>query len=60
MLAAELARQLTGIALDAPVAEEPLSPVGLRLGEINALFDEADFGMALRRQAERIADLYDA
>ena len=58
--AAELARQLTGIALDAPGAEEPLSPVGLRLGEINALFDEADFGMALRRQAERIADLYDA
>ncbi len=58
--AAELARQLTGIALDAPVTEEALSPVGPRLGEINALFDEVDFGMALRRQAERIADLYDA
>ncbi len=58
--AAELARQLTGIALDAPVEEEPLSPVGPRLGEINALFDEVDFGTALRRQAERIADLYDA
>ena len=27
------------------------------LGDINALFDEADIGMALRRQAERIADL---
>jgi 5'-3' exonuclease len=58
--AAELARQLTGIALDAPVRDGPLDPVGPRLGEINALFDEVDFGMALRRQAERIADLYDA
>jgi hypothetical protein len=28
------------------------------LGRINALFDEAAFGSALRRQAERIADLY--
>ncbi len=58
--AAELARRLTGIALDAPVDGEALSPVVPRLGEINALFDEADFGMALRRQAERIADLYAA
>ena len=58
--AAELARQLTGIALDAPVDEEPLSPTRPKLGELNALFDEADFGMALRRQAERIADLYSA
>lgn len=58
--AAEIARQLTGIALDAPVRDGPLDPVGPRLGEINALFDEVDFGMALRRQAERIADLYDA
>ena len=58
--AAELARRLTGIALDAPVRDGPLDPVGPRLGEINALFDEVDFGMALRRQAQRIADLYDA
>ena len=27
------------------------------LGAINALFDEAGIGMALRRQAERVADL---
>ena len=58
--AAEIARRLTGIALDAPVRDGPLDPVGPKLGEINALFDEVDFGMALRRQAERIADLYDA
>ena len=56
--AAELARQLTGIALDAPVEEQPLTPARPKLGELNALFDEADFGMALRRQAERISDIY--
>ena len=28
-----------------------------KLGDINALFDEAGIGTALRRQAERIADL---
>ena len=58
--AAALARQLTGLALDAPVREPALTRVGPRLGEINALFDEVDFGMALRRQAQRIADIYDA
>ncbi len=56
--AAEIARRLTGIALDAPLDDAPLKPVQPRLGELNALFDEVDFGMALRRQAERIADLY--
>jgi DNA polymerase I len=57
--AAVLARQLTGIACDA-VFERPvagLKPRAPDLGAINALFDEVDFGMALRRQAERIADL---
>lgn len=58
--AAELARRLTGIALDAPVDDVSLAPARPKLGELNALFDEADFGMALRRQAERIADLYSA
>ncbi len=55
-----LSRRLTGIACDAPIDDpEPLiRPAGPRLGELNALFDEADFGMALRRQAERLADLY--
>jgi len=28
-----------------------------RLGDINALFDEANIGAALRRQAERVSDL---
>ncbi|MDH3908177.1 MAG: hypothetical protein OEU83_04040, partial [Gammaproteobacteria bacterium] len=57
--AAMLARQLTGIACDAPI-EDP--ETNLRrsmpdLGAINALFDEADIGTALRRQAERVSDL---
>ena len=57
---AYLARQLTGIACDAPIegAEEKLQPAAPRLGEINALFDEANIGMALRRQAERVSDIY--
>lgn len=58
--AAELARRLTGIAVDAPVDDVSLAPARPKLGELNALFDEADFGMALRRQAERIADIYGA
>lgn len=57
---AMVARRLTGIARDVPLGDpEPLlRPSKPRLGEINALFDEVDFGTALRRQAERIADLY--
>ena len=54
-----LARQLTGIACDAPV-ERPrtgLKPVKPDLGDINALYDEANIGVALRRQAERVSDL---
>jgi len=57
--AAMLARQLTGIACDVPV-ERPktgLRPTQPDLGAINALFDEASIGMALRRQAERVSDL---
>ncbi|MGI9202877.1 MAG: 5'-3' exonuclease [Woeseiaceae bacterium] len=56
---AMLARRLTGIACDAPI-EKPqtgLRPTAPDLGNINALFDEAGIGMALRRQAERVADL---
>jgi DNA polymerase-1 len=51
---AMLARQLTGIACDAPIddPEIGLQPSAPRLGEINALFDEAGIGTALRRQAE--------
>ncbi len=58
--AAELARKLTGIACDAPIAdaESALRPSAAKLGDINALFDEANIGTALRRQAERVADLY--
>ena len=57
---AYLARQLTGIACDAPIddAETQMQPSAPRLGEINALFDEAGIGMALRRQAERVSDIY--
>lgn len=54
-----LARKLTGIACDAPVdrPETGLKPTKPDLGAINALYDEASIGMALRRQAERVADL---
>jgi 5'-3' exonuclease len=57
---AMLARQLTGIACDAPIddPEIGLQPSAPRLGEINALFDEAGIGTALRRQAERVSDIY--
>ena len=57
---AMLARRLTGIACDAPIenAEDALQPGAPRLGEINALFDEAGIGTALRRQAERVSDIY--
>lgn len=57
--AAMIARKLTGIACDAPMDDpEPLlKPSGPRLGEVNALFDEANIGTALRRQAERVADI---
>ena len=56
---AMLARRLTGIACDAPL-ERPstgLAPVAPDLGAINALYDEAGIGTALRRQAERVSDL---
>jgi len=55
-----LARRLTGLACDVPIedAETAMQPSAPSLGEINALFDEAGIGMALRRQAERISDIY--
>ncbi len=57
---AMLARRLTGVACDAPMddVEEALQPSAPRLGDINALFDEAGIGTALRRQAERVSDIY--
>lgn len=57
--AAVLARKLTGIACDA-VFDRPLTGLAVRapdLGAVYALCDEVGFGIALRRQAERIADL---
>jgi 5'-3' exonuclease len=57
--AAMLARKLTGIACDVPL-ERPLTclkPAAPDLGAINALFDRAAIGTALRRQAERLSDL---
>ncbi|MDX1499827.1 MAG: 5'-3' exonuclease H3TH domain-containing protein [Woeseiaceae bacterium] len=56
---AMLARRLTGIACDVPL-EDPEAALRRsmpKLGDINALFDDAGIGTALRRQAERIADL---
>lgn len=55
-----LARRLTGIACDAPMdnVESLLQPAAPKLGEVNALFDEANIGTALRRQAERLSDIY--
>ena len=57
--AAMLARRLTGIACDAPIddAEAAMVRRSPDLGDINALFDEANIGTALRRQAERVSDL---
>jgi 5'-3' exonuclease len=56
---AVLARRLTGLLCDAPIddAEVAMQRSAPKLGDINALFDEANIGTALRRQAERIADL---
>jgi DNA polymerase I len=57
--AALLARRLTGIACDAPLSRplSALKPDAPDLGAINALFDAANIGTALRRQAERVSDL---
>ncbi len=57
--AAILARRLTGLACDVPYErpESGLRPVAPDLGDINALFDEAGIGQALRRQAERVSNL---
>ena len=54
-----LARRLTGIACDAPIDQPKtgLRPTAPDLGNINALYDDAGIGMALRRQAERVSDL---
>lgn len=54
-----LARQLTGIACDAPITipASGLQPAKPDLAALNALFDETGIGTALRRQAERIAAL---
>ena len=57
---AMLARRLTGIACDAPFddVENALQPSAPQLGAINALYDEVGIGTALRRQAERVSDIY--
>jgi 5'-3' exonuclease len=58
--AAVLARKLTGIHCDVPIdlIQKDLSPQYPDLGAINAFYDEVNIGTALRRQAERISDLY--
>lgn len=57
--AALLARELTIIASNAPVAdpESKLRRSRPDLDAVNALFDEANIGLALRRQVERIMNL---
>lgn len=57
--AAMTARLLTGIACDAPIESGFAGLLRKRpdLGAVNALFDEANIGTALRRQAERLSDL---
>jgi DNA polymerase-1 len=57
--AAMLSRRLTGIACDAPMdrPKTGLRPTAPDLGAINALYDRANIGTALRRQAERVSDL---
>jgi len=57
--AAILARKLTGIACNAPLRRPitGLRPIAPDLGAINALFDQAGIGSALRRQAERVSEL---
>lgn len=54
-----LARRLTGIACDAPIDQPKtgLRPTAPDMGHIYALYDETGIGMALRRQAQRVADL---
>ena len=58
--AAILARKLTGIHCDAPIdpIQKDLSPQYPDLDAINTFYDEVNIGTALRRQAERISDLY--
>lgn len=57
---AYLARKLTGIACDAPMSdvEQLLRPSAPKLEEINNIFDEAGIGTSLRRQAERVFEIY--
>ena len=54
-----IARQLTEIARDVPIEEDFGGLLRKRpdLGAVNALFDQANIGTALRRQAERLGDL---
>ena len=58
--AAILARKLTGIHCDAPIdpIQKDLSPQYPDLDAINTFYDEVNIGTALRRQAERISELY--
>ena len=55
-----LARKLTGIHCDVPIdpIQKDLNPQYPDLGAINTFYDEVNIGTALRRQAERISDLY--
>ena len=53
-----LSRRLTRIALDVPLQSQKkyLRRTAPDLDVLDALYDQADFGLSLRRQAQRIAD----
>jgi DNA polymerase I len=59
---AYLSRRLSAIHCDVPVntSQAVLKRRAPDLGTLNHLYDQAGFGSALRRQAERIADQYDS
>jgi 5'-3' exonuclease len=55
-----LSRKLTRIACDIPMesGREHLTRTAPDIDALNELYDRADFGQALRRQAQRIADQF--
>ena len=55
-----LSRRLTQIKCDVPVEADPdaVSRDAPDLDELNTLYDEANFGQTLRRQADRVAERF--
>jgi 5'-3' exonuclease len=57
---AYLCRRLTRIACDVPVQADPaaVTRAAPNLASLNELYDQADFGPGIRRQADRIAEQF--